>query len=136
MIKIENEKDIEALEKNPKSNKIVCRFLLDYIKSITSGYPEYTLKDYGAFYFLECQADSELHEVLHLSSPITQSLVEFSEVIIVQNGDEVIKLLHSCFIISNDFAISLFAEVGILDSSTEQHLLDERLEDRTVTVEV
>ena len=52
MLKVENENDIEVLEKTLRPTLLIARFMLDYIKSITGTCPDDKLSDYGAFFFL------------------------------------------------------------------------------------
>ncbi|MDL2287616.1 hypothetical protein LJB90_03555 [Eubacteriales bacterium OttesenSCG-928-G02] len=134
MICIKSKDDINALEITMASHPLIARFLKEYITSITSQYPDDELSDYGGFFFLESAEDVENHTAYHLSRPLKETPNEFSEVIIIQGKAEAKKVVHSVFIISNSFAVAVFAEDGLLDSATLQHLFEERIEDRTVTV--
>ena len=138
MIIIENENDVERLKREQKPTPIIAKFLLDYIHFITKDYPKYKLSDYGAFFFLESQADCDLHEVLHLSMPVLETCVEFSEKIRIINtsGDTEKVILHFCVICNNDFGVSCFSELGTLNSATEEYLLQQQLPERSVTVDV
>ncbi len=58
-----------------------------------------------------------------LTNSLENSFPEFAELLIFKNSLEYIKLLHSCFVISNSYAISVYTEIEILSKSAETNLM-------------
>ena len=124
MIKIEYPKDLNTL-KNKGFHPLITAYISDYFDMLTKVHRCENLAEIGAIYLLECVQDCKNHCEIGLSKPFEKSLPEFTEVLTIKNSTDKIKLLHSCFVISNSCAISVFAELGTIDKSTESYLLQE-----------
>ena len=57
-----------------------------------------------------------------------KSTYEFTDVLILTNGIREIKVLHSCFLLNNDYAISLFIPYEMLDAKTREFFLLDSIE--------
>mgnify|MGYP004466076513 CR=1 FL=1 len=132
MIKIVYKEDLKSL-KNKGLNPLITAYLTDYFDMLTMVNHCHNLAEIGAIYLLESTQDCKNHSEIGLSKPIEKSLPEFSELITIKNSTDKIKLLHSCFVISNSCAISVFAKIGSIDKSIENYLLQEHT---TQTIEL
>lgn len=124
MIKIEYPKDLNTL-KNKGLNSLITAYISDYFDMLTKVNRCSNLAEIGAIYLLEGSEDCKKYFETGLSKSFEKSLPEFTEVLTIKNSTDKIKLLHSCFVISNSCAISVFAELGTIDKSTESYLLQE-----------
>ncbi len=124
MIKIEYKKDLILLKKHEIS-PIIAEYICDYFRLLTKENHTEDLTELGAIYFLERLEDEENYGLMGLTKPLEQSFPEFSELLILKKLNENKKILHSCFVMSNSYAISIFAEIGTLKNSTEEHLLSD-----------
>lgn len=132
MIKIEHPKDLPFLQYR-NIHPMIIAYLSDHLGLLMKSNHCNDLSEIGAIYFLESLEDSKKHIELGLFNSLEKSLPEFTELITLKNSKESIKLLHSCFVISNSCAISVFAEIGILDKSTENYLLQDS---EKITIEI
>lgn len=124
MIKIEYPKDLNTL-KDKDFNPLITAYISDYFDMLTKVNRCENLAEIGAIYLLEGVQDCKNHCEIGLSKPFEKSLPEFTEVLTIKNSTDKIRLLHSCFVISNSCAISVFAELGTIDKSIESYLLQE-----------
>lgn len=67
-----------------------------------------------------------------LSQPINKTIYEFTDFLTIKNSISQIKLLHSCFLLNNDYAISVFIPDEILDVETRKYLLEDSTEREVV----
>ena len=135
MISIKNNEDVKNLEITMASRPVIARYLSSYINSITRQYPEHSLKEFGAFFFLENREEADKHSDFCLPSPITETILEFAERIHLLNkdGDTVNILLHFCVIVADDFAVSCFVEEGVLHPTVEEYIISASVE-KEVTI--
>lgn len=132
MIKIECRDDLVFLQKK-NINPIITNYLTDYYEMLIKSIHCNDLKEIGAIYFLESSEDIQKHTELGLSNILENSLPEFTECIKIKSKINEVKLLHSCFVLSNSCAISVFTEIGTLEKSTENYLLQDSI---SVTTEI
>ena len=111
MIKIVYKEDLNSL-KNNRIHFLITAYISDYFDMLTMINSCENLAEIGAIYLIESNEDCENYCELGLSNPIDKSLPEITEVLTIKNTTEKIKLLHSCFVISNSSAISVFAWKG------------------------
>ena len=80
------------------------------------------MTEFGAFFLLENREDSLHHTNMGLSLPLKQSacFAEFTEVLTLRSPIQEVRLLHSCFVLNDSYAISVFMEPGLLEPETEQ----------------
>lgn len=127
MIKIERPEDLCIFRDNPKIHPLIVRYLTDYLYFFLREYHCSDMTEFGAFFLLENRQDSLHHSEMGLSRPLKQSasFAEFTEELILRNSTQGIRLLHSCFVLNDSYAISVFMEPGILEPETEQILLED-----------
>lgn len=125
MIKIEKRSDFEKLK---SKNPLIIKYLKDYLEFFLTKYECDSISEFGAFYLIENKDDLQNHSIIGLSNPITESIYEFTDLLTIKNSTSQIKLLHSCFLLSNDYAISIFFPDEILDVETRKYLLEDSTE--------
>lgn len=125
MIKIEKREDLEKLK---SKNPLIVEYLEDYLQFFLTKYECSSISEFGAFYLIENKDDLQNHSIIGLSNPITESIYEFTDLLTIKNSTSQIKLLHSCFLLSNDYAISIFFPDEILDVETRKYLLEDSTE--------
>lgn len=127
MIKIERPEDLCIFRDKPKIHPLIVRYLTDYLYFFLREYHCPDMTEFGAFFLLENRQDSLHHTDMGLSLPLKQSacFAEFTEVLTLCSPIQEIRLLHSCFVLNDSYAISVFMEPGILEPETEQILLED-----------
>ena len=70
-----------------------------------------------------------------LSLPLDKAIYEFTDLLTLKGNKEQIELLHSCFVLTNDYAISVFIEPKYTSEAIRSNLLDDYTE-RQVKVNV
>lgn len=127
MIKIERPEDLCIFRDKPKIHPLIVRYLTDYLYFFLREYHCSDMTEFGAFFLLENRRDSFHHTDMGLSLPLKQSacLAEFTEVLTLRSPIQEVRLLHSCFVLNDGYAISVFMEPGILEPQTEQILLED-----------
>ena len=129
MIKI---KKIADLEKLKSVNPLITKYLDDYLQFFLTKYECDSISEFGAFYLIENREDLQNHPIMGLSQPIHKSIYEFTDSLTIKNSISQIKLLHSCFLLNNDYAISVFIPDEILDVETRNYLLEDSTEREVV----
>lgn len=132
MIKIERKADSEKLK---SANPLIAKYLEDYLQFFLTKYECESISEFGAFYLIENKRDLKNHSTMGLSKPINKSIYEFTDRLTIKNATSQIKLLHSCFLLNNDYAISVFIPDEILDIETRKYLLEDSTE-REVILDV
>ena len=120
MIKITSIEDLTKLE---GKDILLVKYLKLYLKDLIKQYDYETLSKHGSIFVFENIADIKKHEEIGLSQPIMKSTYEFTDVLILTCEIREIKVLHSCFVLNNDYAISLFIPYEMLDLQTREFFL-------------
>lgn len=131
MVKIEKPSDFDSLDINP----IIKSYLIDYLNFFLKQYNCTDISEFGAFYLLENEKDLEKHKEMGLSLPLDKAIYEFTDLLTLKGNKEQIELLHSCFVLTNDYAISVFIETKYTSDAIRSNLLDDYTE-RQVEVNV
>lgn len=132
MVKIEKRNDLEKLK---YANPLIVKYLDDYLQFFLTKYKCESISEFGAFYLIENREDLQNHSIMGLSQPINKSIYEFTDFLTIKNSISQIKLLHSCFLLNNDYAISVFIPDEILDVEMRKYLLEDSTE-REVVLDV
>ncbi len=127
MIKIERPEDLRIFEGKPEVNPLVVRYLTGYLHFLLKEYHCSDLTEFGACFLLENRQDSLCHADMGLSLPLEKAVcfAEFTEVLTLRDSSQEVCLLHSCFVLNNSYAISVFMERGTLEPEIEQILLED-----------
>lgn len=127
MIKIERPEDLQIFRDRPKIHPLIVRYLTDYLYFFLKEYQCPDTTEFGAFFLLENRQDSFHHTEMGLSLPLKQSacFAEFTEVLALRSPIQEVRLLHSCFVLNDSYAISVFMEPEILEPETEHILLED-----------
>ncbi len=127
MIKIEKTADLEKLK---SANPLIAKYLEDYLQFFLTQYEcnNDSISEFGAFYLIENKSDLQNHSIMGLSQPINKSIYEFTDFLTIKNSTSQIELLHSCFLLDNDYGISVFIPDEILDVETRKYLLEDSTE--------
>lgn len=129
MIKIERPEDLQIFKDKPKIHPLIVRYLTDYLHFFLREYQCSDITEFGAFFLLENRKDSFRHIDMGLSMPFEKSasLAEFTEQLTIKYSTQEVHLLHSCFVLNDSYAISVFMESGLLEPKTEQILLTDAI---------
>lgn len=129
MIKIETEKDLELLKGNESINPLTALYLQEYYQLLTREYNSTSLKDFGAIYVIENPVDCNRHDEIGLSSPLKQSahFAELTCCLTIRGKSNKVNLLHSCFVLNDSYAVSVFAQKGILEPEIEKTLMEDSI---------
>lgn len=122
MIKIKKTSDFEKMK---NISPLISAHIRQYFQFFLKEYNCNDIADFGAFYVLDDEKDLLKYSEMGLHQLIAETPYEFSEELIIKSSNQEIEVLHSCFVLSDGYAISVFAQRGVLDSSTEEHLLAE-----------
>ncbi len=122
MIKIEKPNDFEKMK---NISPPILTYIRQYFQFFLKEYNCNDITDFGSFYVLDDEKDVLKYSEMGLHQPIAESPYEFSEELIFKSSNQKIEVLHSCFVLSDGYAISVFVQRGVLDSATEKYLLKE-----------
>lgn len=134
MIKIEHPDDLCIFQIKPQISPVIVRYITDYLHFFLEEYHCPDMREFGAFFLLENGKDSLRHAEMGLSLPLEQSLAEFTDILHICYFHQQATLFHSCFVLNDSYAISVFREPGILDDSIEHVLLTDSSE-KTIHLE-
>ena len=134
MITIENQEDLTKLD-NKNINPLVAAYIKKHFLFVCRQYKCPDLSQVGAIYFLECKEDLQLHTELGLSSPLEKSVFEFADLLTLQSLNDSIQLWHCCFILTNDNAISLFAQAETLLLTSLESCLKQDYTTKTIQID-
>lgn len=112
-----NQEDIKSLNENQGINLLIKRYLTEYLNFVFEVNQIDTLEGSGFVNFLENK-----REIENIKYILTNES-EFTEIIKISNHVKEIELLHGCFVLSADFAVSVFVERGVLNTELEEQLL-------------
>lgn len=132
MVKLEKISDFGLMR---NVNSLIRSYLFHYLYSFLDDYDCENITEFGAFYLLENDKDCLKYKEMGLSLPLDKAIPEFTDILTIKNSIEKIKLLHSCFVINNDYAISVFIKPKYLNKEVRNNLLDEYTE-REVIIDV
>ncbi len=122
MIRIERKNDINTLNKS-NTHWLIHKYITEYFELILNQNDCTDICEFGAFLLLEKEKEAFDYKELGLFEPLVDSLPEFTEIITLANGSEKVIMWHSCFVLSDSFAISVFADETILPDSIKEYLL-------------
>lgn len=120
MVKIKNLNDFEKLK---NTNYLIRDYLFNHIFELFKTYECTNLSSVGAFYLLENKEDVANHNEFGLSLPLDKAVAEFTQLITIKDNINEVTLLYSCFVITNDYAISVFTEPKNLTDEMQLNLL-------------
>ena len=129
MIKIEKRDDLEKVK---SKNPLIVKYLENYLQFFLTKYECSSISEFGAFYLIENKDDLQNYSIMGLSQPINKTIYEFTDFLTIKNSISKIKLLHSCFLLNNDYAISVFIPDEILDVKIRKYLLEDSTEREVV----
>ncbi len=129
MIKIEKRDDLEKVK---SKNPLIVKYLENYLQFFLTKYECSSISEFGAFYLIENKDDLQNYSIMGLSQPINKTIYEFTDFLTIKNSISQIKLLHSCFLLNNDYAISVFIPDEILDVKIRKYLLEDSTEREVV----
>lgn len=114
--------------KRPKdiTSAIPCSsqaYLRNYLQSIMAAYSCKDIRRYGSIYYLNQKNDLSKYLQMGLIKPLHETTFEYCEVVVMKNSYEKIKLFHGCFLCNNDFAVDIFADIGLLGKELTDTLL-------------
>ena len=130
MVKVEKESDLILLS---NTNKLIAKYLENYMHYLFRQYDCLDISEFGTIFLLENESDSKKHEEMGLSLPLEKAIFEFTDLLTLTNEQERITVLHSCFVLTNDYAISVFAQPKRLSKPILANLLNDCTE-RTINV--
>lgn len=134
MIKIECPEDLRVFQNKPQISPVIVRYITNYLHFFLEEYHCPDMREFGAFFLLENKKDSLRHVEMGLSLPLEQSLPEFTDILHIHDLHQQAILLHSCFVLNDSYAISVFREPGVLKNSIEHVLLMDSSE-KTINLE-
>lgn len=114
--------------KRPKdiTSAIPCSsqaYLRNYLQSIMAAYSCKDIRRYGSIYYLNQKSDLSKYLQMGLTKPLHETTFEYCEVVVMKNSHGRIKLFHGCFLCNNDFAVDIFADIGLLGKELTDTLL-------------
>ncbi len=124
MIKLQSMDDLRKLA-DSKLSLLIKSYITDYFIDVLNRNKSIDICDMGAFYVLESKGDTLMYKDIGLSKPINKSLPEFTDLITIKDSENEAKLLHSCFVLTNSYAVSVFAEKGLYSKDVEYYLLQD-----------
>ncbi len=125
MVKIQDENDLKKLN---HTNNLIQAYITRYLQYFLKTYECSDISEFGAFFFLESIEDCKRHREMGLSLPLDKSIYEFTDRLSIIGKNEKVELLHSCFVLTNDYAVSLFAEPVTLTTEIINNLLEDSTE--------
>lgn len=123
MIKIFNQFCINESNLDSRIKKYLSLYLcnLQNTYGISDGC---SIEKYGLLYYLENHDDILNCAQMGLTEPFKNIPFEFVQRIHIITRSEELTLLHSCCILNNDVAVSIFFEESLPDAETRIILLD------------
>ena len=131
MVEIRNENDLKKLK---SANELIRAYITRYLQYFLKEYECADISKFGAIYLLENEEDTKKHKEMGLSLPLDKATYEFTDRLSIVGKNEKIDLLHSCFVLTNDYAVSLFAEPKILSAEINKNLLEDST-DRIINID-
>ena len=131
MVKIQNENDLTKLN---HTNKLIQAYITRYLQYYLKEYECSDISEFGAIFFFESVEDCKKHNEMGLSLPLDKATYEFTDRLFLIGKNEKVELLHSCFVLTNDCAVSLFAEHATLTDKIINNLLEDSTE-RIINIE-
>ena len=125
MVEIRNENDLAKLN---HTNGLIQAYITRYLQYFLKEYECSNISEFGAFFFLESIEDCKRHKEMGLSLPLDKATYEFTDRLSIIGKNEKVELLHSCFVLTNDYAVSLFAEPETLTAEITNNLLEDSTE--------
>ena len=122
MVEIRNENDLKKLN---HTNNLIQAYITRYLQYFLKEYECSDISEFGTFFFLESIEDCKRHKEMGLSLPLDKATYEFTDRLSIIGKNEKVELLHSCFVLTNDYAISVFAEPETLTAEIINNLLED-----------
>ena len=120
MIEIRNENDLKKLN---HTNELIQAYITRYLQYFLKQYECSDISEFGAIYLLESIEDIDRHKEMGISLPLDKAIYEFTDRLLLIGKNEKVEILHSCFVLTNDYAVSLFAESKYLSLDVLHNLL-------------
>ena len=120
MKNIEKVADLEGLN----IHYLLRDYLFDYLNFFLDAYGCTGIEEYGAFFLLTAQEDWNNYQQTGLQQPFDEALPEFTENITIKSDKAEVSFIHSCFIIGNDYGISVFYDPKLLIGEKKQKVLE------------
>jgi hypothetical protein len=131
MVEIKNINDLKKLN---NENKLIQSYIKNHLIHLMKEFDCSDISEFGAFFFLENIADCKKHNEMGLSLPLEKATYEFTDRLSIIGKNEKVVVLHSCFVLTNDYAISVFAEPDTLTAEIINNLLEDSTE-RIINIE-
>lgn len=131
MVEIRNENDLAKLN---HTKGLIQAYITRYLQYFLKEYECSDISEFGAFFFLESIEDCKRHKEMGLSLPLEKATYEFTDRLSIIGKNEKVEVLHSCFVLTNDYAISVFSEPETLTTEIINNLLEDSTE-RTINIE-
>ena len=131
MVEIRNENDLAKLS---HTNGLIQAYITRYLRYFLKEYECTDISEFGAIFLFESKEDAEKHKEMGISLPLDEATYEFTDRLSIIGKNEKVELLHSCFVLTNDYAISVFAEPETLTTEIINNLLEDSTE-RTINIE-
>lgn len=126
---------ISDISKLSTISPLLVEYLNKYLSYLLELYDSNSLEEYGSLYLIEKASDWRLKGDLPFSRPFHRMMIESAEKVQIRSSQGHIFLWHICFVISNSYAISVFAEPELLTEEIKLKIADDYTE-RTVTLDV
>lgn len=125
MISITNMSDIDNLRDNSNVPEILTEYLGYVLEDLLARYKVKDISKFGKLLLLDITSEHKEHTKLGLAKPLEASLYEYSECIKISSSYEDISILHGCFLLSNEYFLSIYSEPDYLTQQECLHLLEE-----------
>lgn len=130
MLEIRNENDLKKLK---SANELISAYITRYLQYFLKEYECADISEFGAIYLIENEEDTKKHKEMGLSLPLDKAIYEFTDRLLIIGKNAKVELLHSCFVLTNDYAVSLFAEPETLTAEIKNNLLEDST-DRIINI--
>lgn len=121
MILIQKQEDFKKCEIK-HIHPLIIKYLKNYLDLFLQRYQCNEISEFGAFYLFENYTDCKNYKKMGLYAPLNKTPCEFTEIITIKDNSNKLVILHSCFLISDNYAISVFMPNETLDNLTKEHL--------------
>ena len=125
MVEIKNINDLKKLN---NENKLIQSYIKNHLIHLIKEFDCSDISSEGAIFFFESVEDCKKHNEMGLSLPLDKATYEFTDRLFLIGKNEKVELLHSCFVLTNDCAVSLFAEPATLNAEIINNLLEDSTE--------
>ncbi len=124
MIRIDSKSDYLKLC-SPSVSPLARRCLTEYVDKLLNDYSLPDLSEIGPVFFMQTQKDIGNYRAVGLHQPFDAALNEFAEILTLKGGGQQYRLIHSVYIFTNGYGISVFFPYDIVPEHTKAHLFEE-----------